>query len=152
MAASVWNLQKTGVENSLENKYEWEGQQGKNLFASAGMKPSDVDLIHLYDGFAPMTWMWLETMGLVPEGEAHDWMKNGTIALDGPHPMNTSGGNLGNGRIHGMTHIHETAMQMMGTAGERQLPRPGGALKKLDVAICETGPHGNGSSFLCTRE
>ena len=79
-------------------------------------------------------------------------MQNGTIDIDGPHPMNTAGGNLGNGRIHGMTHIWETAQQMMGTAGERQLPRPGGQMKKLDVAICETGPHGNGSSFICTRE
>jgi len=152
MGASVWNKKKTGVVASLENQYEWEGQHGKNLFDSAGMKPSDVDLIHLYDGFSPMTWMWLETMGIVPEGQEHSWMQNGTIDIDGPHPMNTAGGNLGNGRIHGMTHIWETAQQMMGTAGERQLPRPGGQMKKLDVAICETGPHGNGSSFLCTRE
>ena len=103
---------------------------------------------------------------LQPDGLGCGWRRSGsrraarrtrgasrrTSRWEGPHPLNTAGGNLGNGRIHGMTNVWETANQMMGTAGPRQLPRPDGELKKLDVALCETGPFGSASSFICTRE
>ena len=98
-----------------------------------------------------MVWNWLEVFGFCGIGEAHEWIQGGTIALDGPHPVNTAGGNLGEGRLHGMAHIAETARQMMGTAGPRQLPLAGGQLKKLDVALCEVGPFPAGASFICTR-
>ena len=53
-------------------------------------------------------------------------------------------GNLGSGRIHGFSHVLETAQQMMGTAGVRQLD--------VHAGICETGPFGNGSCFIVTKE
>ena len=156
MGVNPWNMLKGGgmpgmmgggggIAQTLEDQYEMEFAHARNLYESAGLHSEDVDLIHVYDGFSPMVWNLLETFGFCGVGEAHDWIQGGTIAYDGPHPVNTSGGNLGDGRIHGMTHIHETARQMMGTAGTAQL-------KKLDVALCETGPFGMGSSFLCTRE
>ena len=82
------------------------------------MGPEDVDLIHVYDGFSPMVPMWLEAFQFAPRGEGLRWMQGGTIAPDGPHPMNTSGGNLGEGRIHGFAHVYETAIQMMGRDDE----------------------------------
>jgi acetyl-CoA acetyltransferase len=100
---------------------------------------------HVYDGFSPMVWMWIEAFGFAPPGEAHAWAQPETIGRDGPHPLNTSGGNLGSGRIHGFGHVMETAMQMMGTAGVRQI-------KNAEVALCETGPFGSASSFTCTKE
>ncbi len=151
MGISVINKSKSRVIQHLEEVYEYEQQHSKNLYESAGLKPDDVDLIHVYNGFSPMVWNWLEVFGFCGIGEAHEWIQGGTIGLDGPHPVNTSGGNLGEGRLHGMAHIVETARQMMGTAGPRQLPRAGGQLKKLDVALCEVGPFPAGASFLCTR-
>lgn len=108
------------------------------------MGPEDVDLIHVYDGFSPMVPMWLEAFQFAPRGEGLRWMQGGTIAPDGPHPMNTSGGNLGEGRIHGFAHVYETAIQMMGTAGDRQLD--------LEVGLCETGPFDHGASIMVTRD
>ena len=137
--------QSPSLVRTLEEQYEAGYAIAKNLYESAGMKPDDVDLIHVYNGFSPMVWNWLEIFGFCGEGEAHDWVKDGRIALDGPSPLNTAGGNLGEGRLHGWAHIRETAMQMMGTAGPRQL-------KKLDVALCEVGPFWSGAAFMCTRE
>ena len=145
LGMNQWQLLKGGMIAPLEDVYESEALMAKNLYESAGLHPEDVDLIHVYDGFSPMVWPHLETFGFCKMGEAHEWAQPETIGLNGPHPVNTSGGNLGDGRIHGMTHVHETAVQMMGTAGPRQL-------SNLNVAICETGPFGTGSSFLCTRE
>ena len=144
-ATGPHNVNTQNLIQSLEEQYESGFLMAKNLYESAGAKPEDVDLIHVYNGFSPMVWNWLECFGFCGEGEAHDWVQGGRITLDGPNPLNTAGGNLGEGRLHGWSHIRETAMQMMGTAGPRQL-------KKLDVALCEVGPFFSGAAFLCTRE
>ena len=140
-----YNLTRPNLVQTLEEQYESGYVMARNLYESAGMKPEDVDLIHVYDGWTPSVWPWLECFGFCGEGEGHEWIQGGRISLEGSHPLNTAGGNLGEGRLHGWCHIRETAQQMMGTAGPRQL-------KKLDVALCEVGPFANGAAFLCTRE
>ncbi|MSQ29661.1 MAG: thiolase family protein [Dehalococcoidia bacterium] len=147
MAAIPWHTRSNnsyGAE-SLEQLEEMGALMGSNLYANAGVGPEDIDLKHVYDGFSPMVWQWIEAFGFAPRGEAHAWAQPETIGRHGPHPLNTSGGNLGNGRIHGFSHVLETAQQMMGTAGTRQIA-------SVDAALCETGPFGNGSAFICTRE
>ena len=146
MSSVPYHIARSGVIESLESEYERGEAMARNVWESSGFKPSEMDLIHVYDGFSPMVWMWLEIFGFAPKGEAHNWCQAENIDLQtGKQPLNTSGGNLGNGRLHGWTHIHETAMQMMGTAGERQL-------KKLDLAFCQTGPMGDGCAAVFTRE
>jgi acetyl-CoA acetyltransferase len=76
---------------------------------------------HVYDGFSPMVWTWIEAFGWAEKGTAHQWAQPETIGRDGPHPLNMSGGNLGSGRVHGFGHVLEAAMQLMGTAGVRQV-------------------------------
>ena len=147
MSAIPWHTRKNSAygAESLEQLEEMGALMARNLYDSAGVGPADVDLKHVYDGFSPMVWEWIEAFGWAPPGQAHAWAQPETIARNGPHPLNTSGGNLGNGRIHGFSHVLETAQQMMGTAGPRQI-------EGLHVALCETGPFGNGSAFICTRE
>ncbi len=144
-AVTPASVARPGLVQALEEQYEVGYLMAKNLYESARMGPEDVDLIHVYDGYSPMVWNWLECLGFCGEGEAHDWVQGGRIALEGPNPVNTAGGNLGEGRLHGWSHIRETAQQMMGTAGPRQLA-------KLDVALCQVGPFASGAAFLCTRE
>lgn len=144
-ATTPASVARPNLVQTLEEQYEVGYLLAKNVYESAGMKPEDVDLIHVYNGYSPMTWNWLEVFGFCPEGEAHNWVQGGTITLEGPHPLNSAGGNLGEGRLHGWSHIRETARQMMGVAGPRQL-------KKLDVALCEVGPFASGAAFICTRE
>jgi hypothetical protein len=74
-----------------------------------------------------------------PPEAAHNWAQPETIGRDGPHLLNTSGGNLAGGRIHGFGHMLATAMQMMRTAGVRQV-------KNAEVALRETGASGSASS------
>ncbi len=145
-AVTPYHLKLPRLIFPLEEQYECANLLSKNLYESAGVKPADIDLIHVYDGFSPMVWSWLEVFGFCGEGEGHDWVQDGRINIDGPHPMNTAGGNLGEGRLHGWSHIRETALQMMGRAGPRQL-------EKVDVALCEVGPlDWGGAAFVCTRE
>jgi acetyl-CoA acetyltransferase len=144
MASTPLHRYPPSVIPSLDAIEEVQAQHGKNLYASAGMGPDDIDLIHVYDGFSPMVPMWLEAFQFAPRGEGLRWMQGGTIERKGAHPLNTSGGNLGEGRIHGGAHVYETAIQMMGTAGDRQLD--------VEVALCETGPFDHGASFICTRD
>ncbi len=134
-----------GIGANLEVLEDMCARMAENLYASAGVGPGDIDLKHVYDGFSPMVWMWIEAFGWAPRGEAHRWAQPGTIGRAGPHPLNTSGGNLGNGRIHGFSHVLETAQQLMGTAGPRQVAN-------IEVALTESGPFGNGSCFIATRE
>jgi acetyl-CoA acetyltransferase len=131
--------------SGLETCYEKNALMAKALWEGSGFGPEDIDLIHVYDGFAPMVWNWLETFGFCGAGEAWQWATPERIARSGSHPVNPSGGSLGEGRLHGMAHISETARQMMGTAGPRQLPN-------VDVALCQVGPFHQATSFVCTRE
>ena len=77
----------------------------------------DVDTAQLYDGFSWLTLAWIEAMGFCGKGESGAFVEGGTnIAPDGPMPLNTSGGQLSAGRLHGFGHLHEAVMQLRGTA------------------------------------
>ncbi len=116
------------------------------LWADAGLGPADMAAAELYDGFAPSTLYWLEAAGFCPRGEAHRFIQDGRIALGGALPVNTFGGSLSQGRLHGMGHIAEAALQISGRAGERQLSDP--------AAICvfDGSPMLNGSAMVLTRD
>jgi acetyl-CoA acetyltransferase len=135
----------TGPVDSLEVQEAMGARMARNLYEGAGLGPNDISLKQIYDGFSPMVWMWAEAFGFAPQGEGHAWAQPETIGRNGPHPLNTSGGSLGNGRLQGFVQIHETAVQMMGTAGSRQVPN-------AEVALCQTGPFGNGTSIIVTKD
>ncbi|HKY90601.1 MAG TPA: thiolase family protein [Nevskiaceae bacterium] len=96
---------------------------GRRLWARTDLKPDDVDVAQLYDGFSILTLLWLEGLGFCGRGEAAAFVEGGTrIALDGRLPLNTGGGQLSAGRLHGLGHVHEAVLQLRGQAGERQVP------------------------------
>lgn len=77
----------------------------------------DVDTAQLYDGFSWLTLAWIEAMGFCGKGESGAFVEGGAnIGPDGPVPLNTSGGQLSAGRLHGFGHLHEAVMQLRGTA------------------------------------
>jgi acetyl-CoA acetyltransferase len=98
---------------------------GKQLWSRTDLKPSDVQTAQLYDGFAWLTMSWLEALGLCGVGESGAFIDGGkNIARDGILPLNTHGGQLSAGRLHGYGFLHEGATQMWGQAGERQIATP----------------------------
>ena len=77
----------------------------------------DVDAAQLYDGFSWLTLAWIEAVGFCGKGESGAFVEGGAnIAPNGPVPLNTSGGQLSAGRLHGFGHLHEAVAQLRGTA------------------------------------
>ena len=96
--------------------------QSAHLWSRTSLRPKDVDVAELYDGFTFNCLSWLEALGFCGIGEAKDFLDGGkAIARDGVIPLNTHGGQLSHGRTHGMGLIHEAVTQLRGEAGERQV-------------------------------
>jgi acetyl-CoA C-acetyltransferase len=85
----------------------------------------EIDLFEMYD---PSSWWgtdWLREF-LLLEGDEHlKMIENDEITIDGSFPVNPSGGVLASNPIGAtaMTRVAEAAMQIMGTAGEHQVPK-----------------------------
>lgn len=93
----------------------------KRLWRTTGLSHTDIATANLYDGFSPYVLFWLEALGFCAEGEAVAFIQEGHTTLGGSLPLNTSGGSLGEGRLHGAPHISESVLQVMGRAGARQV-------------------------------
>jgi len=92
------------------------------MWTRTDLAPADVDIAELYDGFTFLTFAWLEALGLCEEGGSGAFVEGGArIALDGELPLNTYGGQLSAGRMHGYWVLHEACLQLRGEAGERQV-------------------------------
>ncbi len=97
---------------------------GKMLWEKSTLKPSDVDVAELYDGFSIFTLFWLEALGFCKKGEAGAFIRDGKrIALDGALPLATGGGQLSAGRLNGYGLLHEACIQLWGDGGERQVKK-----------------------------
>jgi acetyl-CoA acetyltransferase len=91
----------------------------EQLYATAGLTPSDIDVAMLYDHFSPVVFYQLEAFGFCGLGEARDFIAEGNIAIDGTIPINTHGGLLGEGYIHGVNNIIEGVRQLRGSAANQ---------------------------------
>jgi acetyl-CoA acetyltransferase len=82
----------------------------------------DVDVASLYDGFSVFVLCWLEDFGFCDVGESGEWVADpARISLGGDRPLNTAGGQLSGGRLHGFGHLHEACLQVRGEADARQV-------------------------------
>jgi acetyl-CoA acetyltransferase/uncharacterized OB-fold protein len=96
--------------------------QAAHLWTRTDLRPPDVDVALVYDGFTFNAISWLEALGFCGIGEAKDWLDGGKrIALDGEIPVNPHGGQLSEGRTHGYGFIYEAVTQLRGEAGHRQV-------------------------------
>jgi acetyl-CoA acetyltransferase len=96
--------------------------QCAHLWTRTSLRPDDVDLALLYDGFTFNAISWLEGLGFCGFGEAQDWLEGGKrISIDGDLPVNPHGGQLSEGRTHGYGFIYEAVTQLRHDAGERQV-------------------------------
>jgi acetyl-CoA acetyltransferase len=111
------------------------------LWTRTDLTPADVDVAELYDGFSFITLCWLEALGFCGKGEGGAFIDGGSnIARDGLLPLNTHGGQLSSGRLHGYGFLHEACVQLWGEGGERQVVRPGDRRPEVAVAGAGGGP------------
>lgn len=115
------------------------------MWGRTELGPGDVDFAELYDGFTFITIAWLEALGFCGDGEAGPFVEGAArIALNGELPLNTYGGQLSAGRMHGNWVLHEACLQLRGEAGERQV-------LNHDVAAVSNGGGPIAGCMLLTR-
>ena len=127
------------VERYSWDQAEWASAYptGRDLWRNTDYTAKDVDTVQLYDGFAFQPITWLEGLGFCEVGEGGRFIEGGTrISLGGELPMNTGGGQLGWGRLHGFGFAYEAVVQLRGQGGARQIPGD----PKVAVATSGGGP------------
>jgi acetyl-CoA acetyltransferase len=117
------------------------------LWERTDLSPADVDVAELYDGFSFITMCWLEALGFCGKGESGPFIEDGrAIALDGRIPLNTHGGQLSAGRLHGFGFLHEAAVQLWREGGARQVQG------EPSVAVAAAGGGPLGGCLLLGRD
>lgn len=98
-------------------------ETGARAFDLAGLRPSDVDVVELYDAFTINTVLFLEDLGFCAKGEGGAFVNAGGIAPGGHLPVNTNGGGLSYGHpgMYGIFTLIESVRQLRGEAGDRQV-------------------------------
>ena len=119
-------------------------RSGPLAFDEAGVTPSDIDYVSVYDSFTITVLITLEDLGFCERGSGGEFIASG--ALRAPHgalPFNTDGGGLCNNHPAnrgGMTKVIEAVRQLRNEArAEVQVP-------DCELAVA----HGTGGS-LATR-
>ncbi|MDN3481193.1 lipid-transfer protein [Arthrobacter sp. APC 3897] len=88
----------------------------RQLWQQAGHGQEGIDAAILYDAFTPMVLLQLEEYGFCKRGEAKDMIADGQLELTGSLPINTHGGQLGEGYLHGVNGIAEGVRLIRGTS------------------------------------
>lgn len=96
---------------------------GPLAFDAAGLSPSDVDVVELYDSFTITVLLLLEDLGFCPKGEGGRYVADGVLAPGGALPANTTGGGLcyTHPGQFGIFLLVEATRQLRGECGERQV-------------------------------
>jgi acetyl-CoA C-acetyltransferase len=129
-------------------KFEGCAEAWKRALARAGVALGDLSFVETHDCFTIAELIEYEAMGLVPEGQGANAIKEGLTEKNGPLPVNPSGGLKAKGHPIGATGVSMhalAAMQLTGTAGDMQVEHPrlagifnmGGAAVANYVSILE---------------
>lgn len=99
----------------------------RRAFEMARYGPQDIQFAEFYDCYTVLEAMCLEDAGFCKKGEIGEFFESTDTTYKGPFPVNTDGGQLSGGQpagnSGGFRHVIEAARQIMGKAGERQIPR-----------------------------
>ncbi len=97
------------------------------IYKKLGVK-DPVKYYDVFEVYEPATWaeiLWYEDLHLCKRGQGFRLVEEGKTNIDGPIPVNPSGGVLSTNCIgaSAMLRVWEAALQIRGDAGEHQVPR-----------------------------
>jgi len=109
----------TSYQRKSLTRLEEAEATARELYRVAELTPKDIDVAEIYDHFTPLVLMALEAYGFAEPGKAPTLFRDGSLELNGRMPLNTHGGHLGEGYLHGFGHIVEAVRQLRGTAANQ---------------------------------
>jgi acetyl-CoA C-acetyltransferase len=102
-------------------------QAARKAYLMAGIKDplQELKVTEISAPYAHQELMLLEALGFCRPGESKNLVRDGSTDRSGPFPINPSGGALCAHPIigTGLIRVAETALQVSGRAGERQIPK-----------------------------
>lgn len=131
-ATAAWHRQISSMSDLTVSA---AAESGPRAFASAGMKPSDIDIVQLYDAFTINPILFLEDLGFCAKGEGGPFVESGAIQPGGALPVNTNGGGLScvHPNMYSAFAVIEAVQQLRSECGVRQV-------RNAETALV----HGNG--------
>lgn len=117
-----------GLHASAElTSFEANRYAAQEAYGMSGLTPKDIQFAEVHDCFSIAELIHIEDLGFFKPGQAFKAVEQGATRLDGPMPINTSGGLKCKGHPVGATgigQICELWAQLRGEAGARQVPKP----------------------------
>jgi acetyl-CoA acetyltransferase len=111
------------ADDPMQVRGGWAMDVGE-LYAMAGVKPDDLDVVQTYDDYPVITMMQFEDLGFCKKGEGAEFVRQHDLTIDGDFPHNTSGGQLSVGQAGAAgayLGLVEGLRQVLGTAGPTQV-------------------------------
>ena len=133
-AAATWY---SAISQAADLTVTAAAESGPRAYAMAGVGPTEIDVIQLYDAFTINPILFLEDLGFCPKGEGGRFVAGGRIGPGGDRPVNTDGGGLSCAHpgMYGLLAIVEAARQLRGEAANQ--------LSRAEVALV----HGSGGTL-----
>lgn len=108
------------------------------LYADAGVSPADISFAEFYDATTYAALSGFETYGFAEKGRGWRHVLEKGLDLGSKLPVNTHGGHLSEGYIHGLNHLTEAVRQLRGTAANQ--------VRNAEIGL--VGCHGSSSAVL----
>src|SRR5213593_2638125 len=132
---------KHQMGGKIDLTYSGAVWSGPAAFAEAGVTPSDIKYVSIYDSFTITVLITLEDLGFAAKGQGGKLVADGNLISGvGKLPFNTDGGGLCNNHPAnrgGLTKVVEAVRQLRGEA------HPKVQVKNCDIALA----HGTGGSL-----
>jgi acetyl-CoA acetyltransferase len=146
ISAAAWGTGQTLYADPIATQTA-AARMAPRLFEMAGVGPADIDVAELYDCFTYSVVVQLEDYGFCAKGDGGPFAASGALASGGALPVNTHGGFLSEGYVHGLNHVCEAVSQLRGEAGSRQV-------EGAEVALSTSQPgyiSGNTSALILRK-
>ena len=119
-AAGTTDVLDFHLLESMPQSSPWRA--ARRMWSKTDLRPDDVNIAGLYDGFSFIAMQWMEALGFCGLGESGPFVEAGNTRPGGRLPTNTDGGACNVGRRHGANFFIEVTRQLRGECGDRQVP------------------------------